>query len=293
MGHLSRAGALAGQLEGLGFTCRIAVDADEHGRGFARSHDLVVVDALRGEANVVVIDAVDVPAATALTLSTYTTRILTSPTFRRADLATHVLVRDAPQRLVESLASTSHLEVDQRFAFATAHGMDRLADDFTEIRVGLCLTAGTGSAAAPVLACLLDVAGITQISVIGDFALPGAKSHRTRFRHVGFTDDPWHFLQGSNVFIGGDGVMVSEAVARALPTFSVTTRRRLEKNRALIEAGAIEPVLSEEFDCQRLQERIMDRDRLQQLHEAAKTCYQPGDSQALAKAIERICDGRE
>ena len=292
MGHLSRAGALARQLEGLGFTCRIVVDADEHGLAFARRHHLAVASELRGEADVVVIDAVDVPAATAQTLRMSATRVLTSPSFRQADIATHVLVRDAPQRLVASLAATAHLEVDPRFAFVTAHGADTLADDFTELRVGLCLTAGTASDAAPILACLLAEGGIAQITAIGDIALPVGEDEHARLRHTSFTDDPWRFLAGCNVFVGGDGVMVSEAVARALPTFSVTTRARLEKNRALLDAGAIEPVLSEEFDCQRLRHRIMDRDRLRQLHDAASACYHPSDSLALAEAIERICDGR-
>ena len=292
MGHLSRAGALAQQLEDLGIMCRITADTDAQGLSFARSHHMVVGGELRGEADVVVIDAVDVPAATARTISTYPIRVLTSPSFRRADIATHVLVRDAPQRLVDSMAATAHLQIDPRFAFATAHGAGTLAGDFTDIRVGLCLTAGTGATAAPILACLLAEVGITRITAIGDIALPVGEGERTRLRHTRFTDDPWHFLEGSNVFVGGDGVMVSEAVARALPTFSVTTRTRLEKNRALVEAGAIEPVLSEDLDCRRLQQRIMDRDRLQQLHEAAKACYHPSDSQALATAIERICDER-
>lgn len=292
MGHLSRASALAEQLEKLGFACRITVDADEHGRGFAWSHSIVIASDFRRDSDIVVIDAVNLPAARARTISAYTTRILTSPSFRQADIATHVLVRDAPQRLVESLDSAAHLEVDPRFAFATAHGVETLAGDFTDIRVGLCLTAGAASAAEPILACLLAEAGIPQIAAIGDIVLPTAVSHGTRLRHARFAVDPWHFLEGSNVFVGGDGVMVSEAVARALPTFSVTTRTRLEKNRALTAGGAIEPVLSEELDCQRLRHRITDRDRLQQLHESARACYHPSDSLALAAAIERICDGR-
>ena len=292
MGHLSRAGALVAQLDDLGFACRIAADTDEHGRRFARRHHLAVCGKLRREADVVIIDAVDCPAATARALHVYPTRILISPSLHRADLATHVLVRDAPQKLVASLDSGAHLEVDPRFAFTTARGFSVLVDDFTDIRVGLCLTAGTGSTAAPILACLLAEPGVARIAAIGDFAAPGAERLHPRLRHTSFTDDPWRFLEGSNVFVGGDGVMVGEAVAQALPTFSITTRNRLEKNRTLIESGAIEPVLSEDLDCQRLQRRLTDRDRLQQLHDGARACYRPSDSQALASAIERICDDR-
>lgn len=293
MGHLARAGALARQLQARGFDCCIAVDADEHGLGFARSHQIDVSCELRREADVVVIDAVDVSAAVAQILSTYATRVLTSPSFRQADIATHILVRDAPERLVESLASTAQLDVDPRFAFVTAHDARPLADDFTEIRVGLCLTAGEVAAAAPILACLLAEGGIVHVTSIGDFSLPTAEGERARLRHARFAVDPWHFLAGSNVFVGGDGVMVSEAVARALPTFSITTRGRLDKNRALFAAGAIEPVLLENLNCRQLQQRVVDRRLLQQLHDAAKACYHPSYGQALARAIERISGGHE
>ena len=293
MGHLSRAGALVAQSEDRGFSCRLIVDADDRGRDFAESHHLVVGDELLRQADVLVIDAVDVPTSTVQVMNTYPTRILTSPVFRRADLATHVLVRDAPQCLVDLISANALLEIDPRFAFTTAHGVDTIAQDFTEIRVGLCLTAGTGSVADQVLACLLAAPGVAQVAAIGDIPVARAARHGDRLRHVRFAADPWRFLEESNVFIGGDGVMVGEAVARALPTFSVTTRARLEKNRTFIDAGAIEPVLSDNLDCQELQHHIMDRDRLQRLHYAARACYHPNDSQALTTAIERICDGRQ
>lgn len=291
MGHLSRVAALVAQLETLGFACRIAADADYHGRRFARSHHLAMSGELRREAEVVVIDAVDVPTSTARILSAYPTRILISPSFNRADLATHVLVRDAPQELVASLDSGARLDVDPRFAFTTAREVGKFDGDFSDIRVGLCLTGGMGSTAVPVLACLIDAPGIARVTAIGDLSLGGAESRGPRLRHTRFTDDPWRFLAGSNVFVGGDGVMVGEAVARALPTFSVTTHSRLGKNRGLIEAGAIEVVLSESLDCRRLQRLVSDRDLLHQLHSAAGAAYQPSDSQALAAAIKGILDG--
>lgn len=292
MGHLSRVGALVPQLEALGISCRVAIDADQQGQRFARAHNFAVGGELRGEAEVVVIDAMDVSAVTERTLRAYPTRILIAPNPSLADLATHVLVRDAPQDLITSLNLGAQLEVDPRFAFATAHGVGLFAVDRSAIHVGLCLTGGISATAQAILECLLAAQNISHISAIVDSPLPEVAAHSSKLHHTRFTDNPWGFFEGINVFVGGDGLMIGEAVARALPTFSVTTRNRKQKNRALLEAGAIEAVFEEAFCCQQLQRRVTNRDRLQELANAARTYYLPGDRHALAAAIKRVCDDR-
>jgi spore coat polysaccharide biosynthesis predicted glycosyltransferase SpsG len=289
MGHLSRAAAVVSQMEDLGFSCRITADVDQCGRRFARRHRIALVDELRGDADVVVIDAVDVSPEAEQVISRYPIRILISPSFRRADLATHALVRDAPPELVASLDVGTRLVVDSRFAFATSHGIEVLADDFADIRVGVCLTGGSSSIAAVVVECLLAASSISRVTAIADLSMPVAGSHGSKLRHLRFTDDPWRLFRTCNVFVGGDGVMVGEAVARAFPTFSLTTQHRMAKNRGLIRAGAIEPVLVEEFDCQSLLKRLTDRGQLLQLQDAAKLYFRIGDSYALASAIAKVC----
>lgn len=292
MGHLSRVGALVPQLKALGMSCQIAIDADQQGRRFAQAHNFAVSDELRGEADVVVIDAMDVSAVTERALRAYPTRILIAPNFSLADLATHVLLRDAPQDLVASLNLRAQLEVDPRFAFVTAHDVGLFAGDLSAIHVGLCLTGGISTIAPAILDCLLAAPTVLQISAIVDSPIPEVDLYSSKLHHTRFTDNPWGFFKDINVFVGGDGVMIGEAVARALPTFSVTTRNRKEKNRALIQSGAVEAVIEEDFCCQQLQRRVTDRDRLQELANAARTYYLPGDRHALAAAIKRVCDDR-
>lgn len=290
MGHLSRVGALVPQLEALGMSCRIAIDADQQGQRFAQAHNFAIGGELRGEADTVIIDAMDVSAVTERTLRAYPTRILIAPNFSLADLATHVLVRDAPQDLIASLNLGAQLEVDPRFAFVTAHDVGLFAVDHSAIHVGLCLTGGRSTTAPAILDCLLAAPNVLQISAIVDFSFPKVNPHSSKLHHTRFTDNPWGFFKDINVFVGGDGVMIGEAVARALPTFSVTTRNRKVKNCALIKAGAIEAVIEEDFCCQQLQRRVTDRERLQELAEAARTYYLPGDRHALAAAIKRVCN---
>lgn len=292
MGHLARVGALVAQLQSRGFACQVFADADEMGHRFARGHNLTVSDRVRRRADVVLIDALDVPASIASTLGTYPTRILTSPNFCQAELATHVLVRGLSDRLLQSLSPTAYLDVDLRFAFTTALGANSIANDFTALQLGVCLTAGAIDGAEPILECLLAEPKIAGITMIGDISLARFESYGPRLRHTRFTNDPWLFLEGINVFVGGDGLMVGEAVARAIPTFSLTTRTRLEKNAELIRVGVVEPVLSECLDCDEFRQRVTDPELIQRLFDACRSCYKTSDSHALARAIERIFDDR-
>lgn len=293
MGHLSRASALAGQMADRGFKTRIVGDVDDHAQSFARLHNVPVTVERSREAEVVVMDAVDVEEPARDFLLGYPVRVLVSPIFRQASIATHVLVRDAPRHLLDSLSQDAKLKIDARFGFVTAHGARPIVDEFADLRVGLCLTAGRSAHAGAILACLSSVDELWQIAAIVDADAPESDAAGTILRHTTRTDDPWGFLAGVNVFVGGDGLMVNEAVARALPTFSVTTNERLGKNRALLRAGAIEPVLMDSFECTRLQRRVVDRGRLRRLHEAAKAFCHPTISLALSRALERICHGRQ
>ena len=288
MGHLSRAGSVAKQLASAGLSCLMFLDADECGSRFARTHGFPVSAEFRATAEIVVIDALDVSDAMAEVLAGYQTRVLISPSFYRANLATHVLIREAPRALLDSLEPGTHLEIDPRFAFATAQGARMIEGQFERLRVGLCLSGGRGTLEGPLLRCLLREDEVEQVTTIADIDVSEAEPYGARLRHTNFAIDPWAFLAGTNVFVAGDGVMVSEAVARAIPTFSVTSRERLHKNAALVEAGVIEPILVEELDCADVRERVVDRSRLTGLHQASRQYFHPSMCHALADSIRRI-----
>ena len=290
LGHLSRVGSIAEQLANAGYFCLMFLDADEWGSRFARTHGFPVSAEFRPSAEIVVIDAVDVPDAIAEVLAGYQARVLISPSFHRASLATHVLIREAPQALVDSLEPGTHLEIDPRFAFATAQGARMIEGRFERLRVGLCLSGGRGTFEGPLLRCLLREDEVEQVTMIADIDVSAVDPYGARLRHTNFAIDPWAFLAGTNVFVAGDGVMVSEAVARAIPTFSVTSRERLQKNAALVEAGVIEPILVEDLDCADVRERVVDRSRLLRLHEASRQYFHPSMCHALADAIRRISE---
>jgi hypothetical protein len=144
---------------------------------------------------------------------------------------------------------------------------------------------------AGILECLMASTGITSIAAIGSLDSAEVWRGNPRLRHTDFTDRPWSFLEGINVFVGGDGVMVAEAVSRYLPTFSVTSRNRMEKNRLFFESETMDSVILDDFVCESLQQQVTNRERLTRLHYAARKFVRPGADRALATAIERIHDG--
>lgn len=292
MGHLTRSAALIGALDERGVGSRCALRLDEQGRELAYRKGLTGretdLQSARLAARRIVIDAVNIPDVDAQNMVPSRQRILISPVCNRAEIATHALLRFAPVDLIDSLAADCFLNCDYRFAYATAAALP--ARDLQldcQLVVGICLS---GGAAQPEIGALVRAAlstpGVKALYVIHPES-PTRNGSDRRVFHRTFCDDPWEFLAHINVFVGGDGVMVGEAVAQGLPCLSIARPETPHKNRWLVDAGCID-VCFEDMAPSALSALLSDRGRLESMHSAALAQGAGPSANALVEAIEQL-----
>lgn len=286
MGHLSRARSVITALQDMGFDCALHLDADAEGLARALSWGLSPTCALPDGPSALVIDAITLDRVQADVLRGYAPRILISPVFNRVDIVSHALLRSAPPVLLDNLPDTAVLHVNTDYAFATAQGLCPRALDFAELEVGVCLSGGVSSMEPNrVLALLDELPQVTKIKVIDPRCLAPLN---TPVKHVPHAEHPWNFLQGINLFIGGDGVMLAEAIAQGLPAISLSRLAGGAKNAALQASRALCMIARDMYMLHKLADLLADRKELKAMHRAALELDGVARATRLAKDIRRI-----
>ncbi|MCL1630291.1 hypothetical protein M3N55_16380 [Roseibaca sp. V10] len=286
MGHLARSSALMAGLQAKGVACRLSLDADAAGHSFAQERGLDATATLDDPCAALVIDALALPATTRDAAGHIFPRLLISPVCADADIATHVMLRDMPPGLAGQLAPNTQVLTNPDFAFVTAQGLARRALGFEDLRIGLCLSGGVDAMALdPLVKMLAGLPHVTRLTVIDTRRPVRADDPDGRVVHLKPGPAPWHGLRDINLFIGGDGVMLAEAIAQAIPAISLTTADRLPKNAALMATGALACVLrGPEMDAE-LTKHIRDLTALEKMHDKAWHLDGPSRATALARAV--------
>ena len=241
MGHLMRAHAVRNTLAELGVPSILFLDADAEAKERAKSMGLIPLTSLPLDAaGALIIDAVSIPQDTAISLAHMCPRILISPVFEQAGLATHVLVRDCPVKLHTALQRHVLLEVDPAFAFVTASGLTPRSLDYSKLRIGVCLSGGFDPHFLEELLRVIAIEpGVSEIQVIARRAPELDQNLSVNVSYLQQTDKPWRLFERINVFIGGDGIMLAEAIAQGIPAISFSTQSGAAKNAALEISGAL------------------------------------------------------
>ena len=292
MGHIVRSAALVKMLGARGLNCCVVLRVDAQGHALARENMLTAHDidvrTVMSLAAPVIIDAVIIPANDALYLSKSPQRILISPVCDRADIATHALVRSVPDALRGTLANNCSLTRDDRYAYATAAGLTPRALDYGRLIVGICLSGGVGQPSIDSLVqAVRGVPGLDAVHVIHPNR-PNTSGYGAEVYHRTFCEDPWAFLAPINVFIGGDGVMIAEAVAQGLPCLSITRPDLVAKNRTFIDAGCVDYCYFDDAPVATLTAFLSDRERLTSMHRAAIETGAGQTAGALADEIAHL-----
>ena len=291
MGHLARSAAVIVGLRELGFEVALHLDGDERGHEAARFRCLAP-EALPPPPSVLVMDAVHLPDEVVARARDYFPRILLSPYCDRPEVASHVLVRDAPDALRAGLTPGARLVTDPDFAFVTARGLRPARHAFDRLRVGLCLSGGDATLDLDaIIAALVRAPRVIEVRVIDRRVPAPLPAGGPRLSHARHVRAPWTFFDGINVFVGGDGVMVAEAIAQAIPAVSLTTPERLDKNRSLIASGVLRTVLVAPFDAAALSGLLVDPEALGAMHAAAWRLRGWERSGSLTRHVHAIVEG--
>lgn len=266
MGHLARSAALISGLKKQRHDCELFLDADISGYEVARSKGLNSLISLPSAPKAVIIDALQIEDKMASALRRYFPRILISPVCNRADLATHVLVRAAPPALLEKINPNAELIVNQDFTFATANGLTRKKHTYDRLSVGICLSSDGAQMLQSLLSVISGTSKVVEVRIIGKYTDYLIESETLSFTCISPNPHPWRFLDGINLFIGSDGLMIAEAIAQAIPVISLTTSERNEKNRFLQTAGAMKTFSRGSLDIHGLAGLLTDSKALSDMH---------------------------
>ena len=288
MGHLSRSAALISALESHGYNSEVVLRVDTEGHAFAHNKGLtsreVELAEIPSARSKVIIDAIAIPGNDARWLYEMDQRVLISPVCDRGDIATDVLLRSLSEELRGQLSADCRVTQDDRYAYASAAGLAMRALTYDDLVIGICLSGGSSQADVGALVdAALRVPGVTEIRVIHPDKNSVSQGSDI-IRHRTFSVDPWSFLAPINVFVGGSGVMIAEAVAQGLPCLSVTPREGMTKNPSLVDSGCIEECVHENAP-QRLATMLTDRSKLVHMHRAARASDSGHSADALADAI--------
>ena len=296
MGHLTRSAAVISSLDKYGIESRVVLRVDDQGRALAQAKGLTERQTeLRDDTpapDYIVIDAMNVPEEDARNLAKAPQRILISPVCDRADIASHAMLRIVPGDLRNRLDPNCMLTCDDRFAYATTEGLSpRTLDYDGPLVVGICISGGLDQPEiGTLLSAILAAPRVEAVYVIHPRVTDTDHSDAKVYYRV-FCDDPWSFLAPINVFIGGDGVMVAEAVAQALPCLSISQSGAPAKNRGFVESGCIEDCTFNDAPAV-MAELLSDRARLMGMHRAALAQGGRQDANALPQAIMQLVKNR-
>lgn len=290
IGHLARARAVMEALKELGIDCVVNLDVDY--LGMARAHDwgLVQSSSMPVNTSALVIDARTISPAQAEILRRFAPRILISPVFNRADIVTHALLRAAPPQLLSDLPDTVVLNVKMDYAFATARGLSPRMLGFDQLEIGLCLSGGLDPMEpVGVLSLLAGIKHVAGIRVIDPRIPVPLKKH---IQHVSSADQPWKFFDGINVFIGGNGVMLAEAIAQGLPSISLSTRSEKARNVGLLASGALRIIERGASMLPTLATVLGQRSLLEEMHRAALKLDGARHAARISQDIKKILKDR-
>lgn len=288
MGHLSRAWSVMSLLQNMGHHCSLYLDADSQGVAKARDWGLTIVAELPPTESAVVIDALTVDDLRVEALWNYSPRILISPTFNRVDVVSHALLRNATSDFMDKLPDSAVLHVDKFYSFATSNGLYQHKLNFEKLEIGLCLSGGLDPLDPASLLDLLE--GLDQVDGIRIIDPRCPTSCQKSLRHVKAAEQPWEFFDGINLFIGGEGVMLAEAISQGFPTFSLSSPRNMSKNAALEESGALIIIKRDDKMLSTLAAFLDNKASLRAMHIAALKLDGAANANRLAIDIQNICE---
>jgi hypothetical protein len=292
MGHLSRVASLMKQLKSRGQASRLHLFADHYGKAYAKRRGLNAEGGSeKTPALVAVIDAVTLPRRALEKIAAYPVRIVISPSFKSMHLATHYFARSLP--ISGQMPEQTYVDVNADYAFVTSASGLIKSSNLETIKLGICMTAGRSTIGFQIAELMLTVPAVREIRIIASDRLPKSLRAQNHVIHCRESLDPWSFFSNCNRFIGGDGLMVSEAVAMLKPTFSLVSHSTNPKNLELISRGAIFPFTWDDVESGVLSRSLIDEGLIQNLIQACNLAFSEEKSEQLAWSILRVLRSSE
>jgi spore coat polysaccharide biosynthesis predicted glycosyltransferase SpsG len=251
MGHLIRSISLIKKLRSHGINASMLILGDANFDASIKNNNIKVIEKLHSRISTLVFDCLHIPCNIELEVLRYKVRVLISPEFAQPHLVTHALVRNIEETFKQQLSTYATIKTENNYGFTSVSVDSSSIFNNASIdglyAVGLCLTGGAEDPKVAEIAkilCANDNVAEVRIKTRRSILINGPGSQKCKY--LDDSKDLWSQLSGVNVFVGGDGLMLYEAVYRNIFCLSLTSISRIYKNKALIDAGFVTPILIDE-----------------------------------------------
>jgi hypothetical protein len=187
-----------------------------------------------------IIDAINFSNISDDIILSYYPRILISPVFDKFELITHFITRNLEPHLANDIPSNVKTEIDPLLSFTTVKDLIKKKLDFKEIDLGICISGSNDYVnLEKLLRVIARIDNVKSIKMIGQGLKADFQVDDIDFKFSNFEKTPWKYFQNINVFIGGEGIMLSEALYQNIPAISMCRKKFKGKNKNLISIGLL------------------------------------------------------
>jgi hypothetical protein len=292
LGHLNRTIRLSELFAASNLPHKLLFNLDPYAKTWVENKTkkyLSVYDVEIKNLDAVVIDAICIDKYTRQLFCNASKRVVISPVFNAFDIATHVLVRELSEDVRLSIPASAEVIQEESFAFITSVIRENDKLNYSSINIGICLSGGKQDFPYECFFNSIEkISGIDSITVVGQ--IEQVKSNIT-VNVIPIQENTvllWRKLENINIFIGRQGLMVSEALAQGIPVISLKEVGESQKNNAAIKS---EMVMSCEISMngfKRLHDFLRNKKNLQKAHNKIVDYVKDKAKSDLFEAITKV-----
>ena len=273
LGHLHRSINLIKKFANTGDSIDIFGEFDETAIEilFRNNFDILLAEPSDG---VLIIDAVSINNDFKKKLLKYKKRFLVSPVFDDFKLPTHIFSRSKCIEGKKINYPNQKIIYDPDFSFSSINGLG-LRDYINNqnITVGICISASADYFnTEDLLSTCLNSSNVESVKISGSKESPSRLINGKRVISKEFVNNVWDYFSNIDLFISGDGLMIFESMAQAIPTISLYRKDSWNKNKFFYEEEWCFSSDISEFTCKKIQSilsnaKILKKNR-EKLYEA-------------------------
>lgn len=296
LGHLFRSKAIIEYCTSKGLDCEVIPIFDQYAQNIANNFNLKLISLKEADpASALVIDAVSLPEEMTMKLIKFNNRVLISPVFNSPLIPTNILLRDKMGFFKNDIFSSfTEVKIDPSYGFVTT----KISDpgkrfDFSFLDVGICLSGGDSSESIEksLIEKLQYLDIVRSIKLISRNHLD-TPNYNQKVTITNFSKDPWHYFKDINLFIGGEGMMIYEAISRCVPPVSIINSSNRGKNDILLKGNLCFDILRDELLSNKLEKFLSKIDLIENLQDSISEYIDKVDIHSLPKEIFRITTGK-
>jgi len=287
IGHLMRSKSIIESLRGNNVRTRLMLDRNDFIKPILKELDITSSEVKEGT-GALIIDAVNLEEISESILLSYNPRILISPIFDRFDLVTHYFTRSIDSQIKTNIPPNVKTVIDPLFFFSSIENFNKRRLNFEELNIGVCISGSNDYVNLDKLIRVISrLKSLKSLKVIGQKLSLDSLKCGVDLKFSNFEKTPWNYFKDINVFIGGEGIMLAEALYQNIPSISMCRSEFKGKNRKLFSSDLINTIILERNWKKNLLLALRNLELLKNQHEKLRDIKISNSTLTLAENIKK------